>query len=235
MIALYPLYRLQQVDTRILQLQNKLSASDGSAELEKKVRVRESKRQTLEKQLHANRISLKDAELQLATVEARVREIQKKLYSGNTRNPKELASFNKELALLGTQKGELEERVLQLMDEVEATITDLTALEGRLSRARKELDAQRQQTQSVRDQFEEQLGELVEKRNQMVAELVESDNSLLIRYEALRKRKDGVAVARLEANNCGECGTGLPDSIRRRVQERQLVYCSSCERILFTD
>ena len=43
MIQIYPLFRLQQLDSRIASLEHQLGAAEGNAEIEKKIRIRERK------------------------------------------------------------------------------------------------------------------------------------------------------------------------------------------------
>lgn len=232
MIQLYPLYRLQQVDSKIDLLTSRVGAADGGAELHKKIRAREHKLQVTDKEFHRLKTLLKDSELQLATVESHAKDIEKKLYAGRITNPKELAGFNTELEQLRAQKSDLEDKVLDLMEKVEDAKGEVTALETRLQKARNELEDREQRSDTTKRQTEQQLEELRKKRESLAQEI---ESALMTRYETLRKRKDGIAVARLDGITCGECGTGLPESIKRRIQERQLEVCSYCERILFTD
>lgn len=232
MIQLYPLYRLQQVDSKIDLLLKRAAAGEDNAELHKKIRAREHKLQVADKEQHTLRTHLKDTELQLASVEAHIKKLEKELYSGKTTNPKELAGFTQEIEQLKAQKSAIEDKVLDFMDKVETNKAEMEAVQTRLEKARKELEAQAQKSGSSKREAEAQVEELRKKRDEMAQEI---EPVLMSRYETLRKRKDGVAVAKLEGNACGECGTGLPDSVRRKVQERQLELCSYCERILFTD
>jgi predicted nucleic acid-binding Zn-ribbon protein len=53
-------------------------------------------------------------------------------------------------------------------------------------------------------------------------------------YEALRKRRQGRAIARIERNSCGGCRISLPvDTITNVRRGAGLVQCPSCERILY--
>jgi predicted nucleic acid-binding Zn-ribbon protein len=232
MIQIYPLYRLQQVDSRIDLLASQASAGDGNAEIEKKIRVRERKLGEADKQLHALKTQLKDSELRLASIETHMKDIEKKLYSGSTSNTKELAGYNQELGILKGQKSTLEDGVLSLMEQVEAAAAEVLTLKGRIEKAKKELEEHQARHGATRSEALAQIDDLRKKRDALSGEI---DASLLSRYEALRKRKDGVAVAKIDHNACQECGAQVTDAIKRRVQERQLELCSYCERILFTD
>lgn len=232
MIQIYPLFRLQQMDSRIALLERQMAAADGSAEIEKKIRVRERKLGEAEAMRQSLRTRLKDTELRLASVESHVKDITKKLYSGSTTNSKELAGFNQELEMLKNQKSGLEDEALSLMEQAETASAEVDAIAVRLEKAHHELSEHRDKAGASKRDTEVQLVELKEKRVGMAAEI---DATLMTRYEKLRHRKDGIAVARIESNSCGECGTAVLESVKRHVQERQLELCSYCERILFTD
>lgn len=232
MIQIYPLFRLQQLDSRIALLERQIGAADGSADIEKKIRVRERKLGEAETLRQSLRTRLKDTELRLASVESHIKDITKKLYSGSTTNAKELTGYNQELEMLKAQKSSIEDEVLSLMEQAEAATADAEAIAARLEKARHELSEHRDKSGASKRDVEEQLAELKEKRGGMAADI---DATLMTRYEKLRQRKDGVAVARIENSSCGECGTAVLESVKRHVQERQLELCSYCERILFTD
>jgi predicted nucleic acid-binding Zn-ribbon protein len=55
----------------------------------------------------------------------------------------------------------------------------------------------------------------------------------LQRYEALRRTKGGLAVAKVVRGLCQACRMSLPTQLQQRVRNgRQTVLCSSCGRML---
>jgi predicted nucleic acid-binding Zn-ribbon protein len=67
-----------------------------------------------------------------------------------------------------------------------------------------------------------------------VSELLSPDNLEL--YEHLRRRKNGVAVAKLEEEMCGACHTAVAIGILNNVRySDELLNCPSCGRILLTE
>ncbi|MCI0789756.1 MAG: hypothetical protein J4N88_09285, partial [Chloroflexi bacterium] len=60
------------------------------------------------------------------------------------------------------------------------------------------------------------------------------DPTSLQHYEALRKSKGGLAVARVQRGLCQGCRMSLPTHQQQRVRNgQQVVLCSSCGRMLF--
>ncbi|MCK4696871.1 MAG: hypothetical protein KAT53_01045, partial [Dehalococcoidia bacterium] len=60
------------------------------------------------------------------------------------------------------------------------------------------------------------------------------DASSLELYQALRRKRHGRAVAKVEQGMCQGCRIALPMSELQRARlGQELVQCSSCERILY--
>ena len=232
MSQLRPLYNLQQLDSKLAFLEAQAAQVDPGTELRRKLQSRQQKLTKLTEDRAALKLSLKDTELKLASVAAHVGEINKKLYSGKTRNPKELASFNLELKQLNGQKDVLETQALDLMEKLETQEGEMQKVERLVDAARKSVEEHEKLTADAQRQIEEQLQETRRRRDLLVRDI---DATMLVRYDVLRKRKKGVAVVHMLGNACGECGANLPDSVRQRVRERHLELCSNCERILFTE
>lgn len=232
MIGIYQLYRLQQADSKIGVLEHQLATLAPSEEHAKTVRVRERKVKEADAALHALKTQLKDSELKTASIEDHRKQIEKKLYDGKTTNPKELAGFQQEAEMLRSQQDKLDEQSLELMDRVAAQEAELANLKDRLDRGRRALDEEHKKLEQSRVDLQQQLADLKQKRDALAAEL---DAVMLGRYDNLRKRKSGVAVARLSGSACGQCGVTVPEPVRKRVEHRELETCPSCERLLFAE
>ncbi len=64
---------------------------------------------------------------------------------------------------------------------------------------------------------------------------LEVDGSLLKKYDAIRQRKDGLAVARVQRGTCGACGMALAPQAKTRLADGQLETCKHCGRLLVGD
>lgn len=236
MNQLWLLFRLQQTDSKLAAVEQQLAGLVPSAEIVKAISIRERKLKEASEQHHHLKVALKDAELKMASVAEHRKGIEKKLYDGTTTNTKELGGFQKEAEQLKVQESQLEDKALELMEQVDAQATEIEALKARLEKGRKALDNEKATQEKTHVDLEQQLDELRKKREAMIAEL---EPVLVTRYEGLRKRKQGVAVALLRKSPtgeaCGECGVTLPEPLIRRVKDRQIEICLSCERILFAE
>jgi len=92
--------------------------------------------QELADELAATHGSLRDAELELATLQEKARETEEILYSGRVTSPKELENLHKDLAVLRRRIGALEETALEAMTRVD----ELEELREERARLREQLD-----------------------------------------------------------------------------------------------
>jgi predicted nucleic acid-binding Zn-ribbon protein len=226
------LYALQQVDAALARLEaTRASLDDGSALRGRLERARTDE-EAVRADLRARQVRLRDLELQLQAVGEKTTRVSQDLYGGRIRNPKELAALQDELAALQRQRRRLEDEVLTLMEEVEEGGRRLAALEADRRAVEAELEARlaayRQEVQAV----EAELQRLHRQREEVAAQI---DPPLLRRYERLRERKDGVAVAAVSGGACGVCHVALPEVVLARLQQDEdaILTCEECGRILY--
>ena len=174
--------------------------------------------------------SQKDLEWQVEEARSKASVIDKKLYGGRVRNPKELEDLQADLTALQSQVRQREDSLLNALLEVEEAEGELKAEE--VSTAAIEAGWQKEQEalSQERTQLTEELAELEEKRSRQGG----YDEGDLKLYDLLRLRRDGKAVARVERGMCGGCRITLPTSALHNARAGVgLVQCVSCERILY--
>ena len=55
-------------------------------------------------------------------------------------------------------------------------------------------------------------------------------------YQVLRKKRAGIAVTKVANKACSACGTTLTEvTFRAARSPNQLVFCDTCDRVLFAD
>ena len=99
------------------------------AALEAAASSSEARRQELEKAEHA----LAD---EVADVAAKVKDVEKTLYSGSVTAPKELEAFSDESRLLKARQSELEDQELELLEEMEGVAGELASNSASLDEVR---------------------------------------------------------------------------------------------------
>ena len=239
------LLELQSHDTRIAQLQHRHAQLPERAELSQLERRAEE----LDRRIEAARTQ--QSELQrlqrrydddLGSVVAKRDRERTLLYSGDVTGIRELQSLEEEVAALGRRQRVVEDKLLEVMEELESADGDLAELlEGREGLATLIADISERLAVAAADIDRE--CERVGGARAAVAREIATD--LLARYERLRTQIGGVAVARLEATTCLGCHLTLPlmevDRLRRLPEvgeapsgedDRGSALCPSCGRIL---
>lgn len=227
------LFRLQEIDITWEKIRQRLvklqSLSNGSPTLQ---RAREQVAD-LEKELHHWRGEQNDAELEARALSERINESEQRLLSGEIHNPKELQALQASVDALRRQRDAVEDRSVDALMKAEE-------LANRLEAQKVELAALEESWQSKQASLEEELQKrkqeyvyLKRLREQIVAAI---DTDLIEQYNYLRKRKNGIAVARLQEDACSACFMQVPTGVVSAVRRGDtLTYCPSCGRILFAD
>ena len=223
------LYQLQEVD---LELESNEQAMRQKAsqlgESQKVVSVQtelSSQRQHLEelkRQQHS-------AEWEIEDLSGKITTLERKLYDGSIRNPKELASLQHEVEGLKARRDQLEDKALEIMDQVELAGVRVASLSSELERLEAEWHHQQQRLTVDIEQLKTTSSDLEQKRQLILADI---DPQIVNLYQELKRQK-GTAVAKVGQGTCRGCRISLPTSELQRVRSENLVRCSSCGRILF--
>jgi len=223
------LYQLQEIDLEIESDERTLEQvtsqlGESQTVLRAKAQL-ESEQQRLEELKHQQHT----AEWEIDDITTRIATAEESLFGGRIKNPKELASLQHEVETFKTRRDGLEEKALEVIDQVEQAEASLAEIKSRLEGLT--ADWQRQQKQLAEEQarLEAAIAELKQKR-QLLSEQIEPQAVEL--YQALKKGK-GRAVARVEQGICRGCRISLPTTDLQRARGSNLVQCSSCGRILF--
>lgn len=173
-----------------------------------------------------------DLESEVAANAERLAGIEKRMYSGEVSAARDLQAMAAETEAIKARTTRLEDLVLEAMEELEPAEAAAASLEGEaagLAGRREELESELAQADSALAAEE---AEHLAGRQALLAD-VPAD--LLDRYEKLRARLGGVAVAALHNGACGGCHLSLPatelDRIRKADPEA-LIFCDQCGRIL---
>ncbi len=225
------LYALQQVDLEMDARQRRLAEIQAALGESQAVRQAQAEVAAAEAELHRWQTRQRDLELEVAGLASKLAETENLLYSGRIRNPKELSDLQAELAALSRYRQAREDELLEAMLNVEEQIEAVAAARRRLA----EVEATTAMAQAnLRDeaaQSQARLKTLAEERQLHLMGLSAADLAL---YEALRARKRGQAVARIEDGACSACGDAPPSSrLQQARQSEDLVTCANCERILY--
>lgn len=232
MLPVEQLYALQRMDARIATLRRALGSLDPGKSLEALLGQVRSAEEATSTQLRETQARLRDLELALSSTAEKTKKIERDLYSGRIGNPKELTAMQDDVAALGRQRQRLEDEMLALMEDTERLAQDLGTLEAQRAAREREMEDHLTQYRSHNRAMEDELASLQVKREAQAAEIAPE---LMRRYERLRERKDGLAVAQvLNQGICEGCHVKIPDRLYADLQETgDLRTCEECGRILY--
>jgi len=165
-------------------------------------------------------------------LEARAKDVEAKMYSGEVSSPRELQAMQADVEQLQRHRRDVENRELEVMEQREpfdaelasladrraALAADAAALGTALASAEAEIDAEAQAERDARN-----------------ALTVDLDAALLAAYEQRRANAQGVGIARLVGTTCQGCHLTIPSTEAQRIKrapEGAIESCDNCGCIL---
>lgn len=172
-----------------------------------------------------------DLELQQKTIDAKVGQLEKELYSGKVVNAREVENINKDIQNQKKRRSDLDGRLLELLELVPPARHAADAIESKIDEKKRLLAVHQKEVMVTKTKLEQQFKEVSAKRNE-AASLV--PKPILARYEAIRQKVGGVGMAEVVRGGfCGMCGTHLPEKLIESAREGRIATCESCHRILY--
>jgi len=222
-------YQLQEVELEIesseqtlRQIDSQLGENQAVVRIQTKLALEQQRLEELREQQHSAEWEIDDITSKLTTAE-------EELYSGRIRNPKELASLQHEVDGLRVKRDQLEDKALEVMEQVELAAASVASVSSELKTVEAEWHSQQQQLSTEMEQLKAILADLKHKQQLLLAGI---DPQPVEFYYQLKKQR-GQAVAKVEQGICRGCRISLPTAEVQRARSGNLVQCSSCGRILF--
>ena len=224
------LYALQEIDTRIAELERELAGLDDGTALRAELEELKATTESQAAELHGLEKELLDTELRMKSFEEKKSDFERRMYSGQVTNPKELGDMQREVEMLKHSISDLEDKALTLLDQVEER-------KGTSAEARQASDDAAKRLVEVVARFEREsarcraeLEELAARREPAAAA---APREALKRYEALRPRKANTAIVLAVGGVCQACHVSLAtDLVRELKRSNDLRFCDNCGRIL---
>jgi predicted nucleic acid-binding Zn-ribbon protein len=225
------LYKLQQLDMELQKKLQELSEVNHGLSDNKALAAAESGLSSYENQLEDVSKKQKNSEWELEDLQEKIRQIDRKLYSGTTKDPKELVNLEKEGKSLKSQIKPKEDALLDFMSQMEEIEANIKTAVEEVERLKQDWE-QRQETLGQRNsEIEALLTKLKEERVTLAEQL---DSEVLNTYERVRLSR-GQAVTRVERGKCQGCHIAVPTSQWQKVKAGDLIQCNSCSRILYLE
>jgi len=226
---LFMLEELQELDLKIDGRQGERQALlDQMAELDRQVEearlaveAKRSELTLLEEEKRGLETSLITEEENIARSEVRQKEIK---------TQKEYQAVVKEITAARKLKGEFEEQILQKSAQAEELSADIAAREAELGSLEENMAVRKAEIQEGLDRIDRELAADVSAK-EATAKAIPA--SLVKRYQALRERRQGIAIVEARSGNCTGCNMNLPPQLYNSLfRGDDLVLCPHCQRML---
>ncbi|MRR53839.1 MAG: hypothetical protein EG824_09635 [Deltaproteobacteria bacterium] len=224
------LAQLQEIDLKIdssrgetQALQSEIHSLEAQTE-EKQLEIAQQKSELSaveeeKKILEENLASESDS---IARSEERLREIK---------TQKEYQAVSKEIAAAKKVKADLEDQILQKItrsDELNALVTEK---EGYLREFEVNSSVRKGELRARIDQLEADISAVSVARDETAKAVAPA---MMKRYETLREKRQGVAIAEAKGGSCLGCNMNLPPQLFNSLfKEDTYVTCPHCQRLLF--
>ena len=224
------LIALQHADAEIARLKAEI------AELPKRVAAIEAKLAGTKAALEKARASVKTDEAARRKYETAITDLRSKIskyrdQSLEVKTNDQYKALMHEIQFSEQEIGTNEDKILELMLNTDVREKEVKAAEAELKAETAEIEKEKaiQREQTAKD--EKELGEWTAKRE---SERAAVDADLLRHYDRVLKFR-GTGLAEVRDHKCVGCSVVLRPQTYNEVRGGKLIYCDSCQRILFFD
>ena len=223
------LVELQDIDSQLEDLNSLLG------DLPKMVDELNEKENNLKDRVEADKVSLKEINLNSSKSEKVNSDIQEKINKLTDQlflvtNNKQYDALTNEIEHLKKQKKENEELLISNLEEKETLEKNINENEASLEELKTDLDVRRNKLDEALSETADEKAALENSRKKQVTEI--DDNTMQV-YNKVISARSGIAVVPLSGNSCGGCGAALPLQMVSEIRAGDLHNCQSCGRFVY--
>jgi len=223
------LVELQDIDSQLEDLNSLLG------DLPKMVDELNEKENSLKDRVEADKVTLKEINLNSSKSEKVNSDIQEKINKLTDQlflvtNNKQYDALTNEIEHLKEQKKENEELLISNLEEKETLEKNINKNEASLEELKTDLDVRRNKLDEALSETADEKAALENSRKKHVTEI--DDNTMQV-YNKVISARSGIAVVPLSGNSCGGCGAALPLQMVSEIRAGDLHNCQSCGRFVY--
>ena len=223
------LVELQDIDSQLEDLNSLLG------DLPKMVDELNEKENSLKDRVEADKVTLKEINLNSSKSEKVNSDIQEKINKLTDQlflvtNNKQYDALTNEIEHLKEQKKENEELLISNLEKKETLEKNINENEESLIELKTDLDVRRNKLDEALSETADEKAALENSRKKQVTEI--DDNTMQV-YNKVISARSGIAVVPLSGNSCGGCGAALPLQMVSEIRAGDLHNCQSCGRFVY--
>ncbi|MDW8106615.1 MAG: hypothetical protein RMK45_03940 [Armatimonadota bacterium] len=225
------MHKLQALDDYLDQLRHEVAQLDSGEQLRARIERSRERLQHAKTRYEQTHTTAVEQERRLQEIDQRIRRTEADLYSGRITNSRELQLLQREIDHAKQTRNAMELELLRIWEQMETMKQDIDAAEQSLREMERLYEAHLEDFRQRKAVLEFEIQFHMQERAELVAQL---EPEALQRYEKIRERLGGTAVALVEQKACTVCHTLLTPHMLRRLQtESTLLTCESCGRLLY--
>lgn len=224
------LIALQGCDNKIREIEKiRNECPVQMALLDEEIEKAEARLNESKEKLDSLKKERRQIERDIEDLEVKKKKSQAKLSTVSTN--KEYRAALKEIEDLDREKELLEDKALELMDQVEKCEEEIKSFTDKLEALKKETAKKKKAIEVEMTELNATLSQLLKEREQFCNQI---DRELLSRYDMLRERRDGLAVSPVVSGVCQTCHMGIPpQKFNELIRGDSLMSCPNCQRIIY--
>jgi uncharacterized protein len=227
----FKLYRLQQIDSQLDWIKNRLADIDTALREDEQVRTARVIAEKADQNLQQAQKALRRAEDEVRSQRIKIEQSEASLYGGKIHNPKELKDLENEVASLKRFLSVLEDRQLEAMLAEEEALNIQRQAGQAYKQAQSEFEVRGAELIQEQQKISRDQARLEAERSSATGVIEPEDLAI---YMQLRKNRRGVAVAKVVDRACSACGSTLNAALLNAVHSpNQLNLCDACGRVLY--
>jgi predicted nucleic acid-binding Zn-ribbon protein len=224
------LIRLQGIDLELRKInEEKSSVPEHLEALQKHLSSKEAELNELNERITEIQKRKVDVEDEFELENVRLGKSQKKLSSLKTN--REYQALQKEINEIKKANAAREDEILAIMEETNSLQEEIKGKKQQVKQDRKEIKAEQKRIKQLQARLNAKIAALTED-----SEAVSKDISpnLLTKYNFLKDRRAGVAIAAVTDGVCSACNMNIPPQLYNELlRDEKILTCPSCQRLIY--
>jgi predicted nucleic acid-binding Zn-ribbon protein len=225
------LIRIQSIDISIQEVRVRIEKFPAvSKKLDERLKDAHSGLESAREKLKSNLAARKKLEVDAGGQQAKISKYREQMLAVKTNE--EYKALQKEIGHAEAAVRGFEDEILNLMEAYELLQKEAKDSEARLTVDQQAVNVDRKLLEEENKKDQSALDAYLQERR--LVETALSDDTLLTRYERVRKARGGIAVAAAADYICGVCKVRIRPQVFQEIRKNdKLIACDACQRILY--